>query len=78
MGYLLGGIFCIWGIIIIVNGIFKMNENDFKAKSRFFTNVFFELEFITIFLRKLPVAAIKSSVILIGTAFVGFGLYLFV
>ncbi len=76
MGYIIGGLFCIWGIIVLVNGIFRMNEHDFKAKSRFFANIFFEMEFITTLLRKLPVSIIKSTVIITGTAFLSFGVYL--
>ncbi|GIO25045.1 hypothetical protein J11TS1_36260 [Oceanobacillus sp. J11TS1] len=40
MGYILGSIFCIWGVIVIANSIFKMNKIDLKAKSRFPANIF--------------------------------------
>lgn len=30
MGYILDSIFCVWVLIVIIKGIFRLNESDFK------------------------------------------------
>lgn len=77
MNILFGGLFLIWGILILAIGVKKMSNKDLKAESRG-DNILFEIEWLTLLIQKLPSPLVRSFVIFVGVTFSGLGLFLIV
>lgn len=70
----IGGLLILWGILVLYSSLFKMKQEDYVNKGAIGVSGFIEFEFLFRLLSRLPSGVIKGFTLLIGMAFVAFGI----